>query len=82
MKIKGATTVLRKQLDFLGFDTISELMAYIEKVGITSQPLRVAEAYKVYNDYHREEEEYLNYLESKHGCFRLANGKSIFAKNS
>ena len=65
MKIKGATTILRKQLDFLGFDTISELMAYIEKVGITSQPLRVAEAYKVYNDYHREEEEYLNYLESK-----------------
>ena len=82
MKIKGATTVLRKQLDFLGFDTISELIAYIEKVGITSQPLRVAEAYKVYNDYHREEEAYLNYLESKIGGFRLANGETIFAKNS
>jgi len=65
MKIKGATTVLKKQMDFLGFKSMSELMAFIEKAGITSQPLRVIEAHKVYNDYHREEEEYLNYLESK-----------------
>ena len=82
MKIKGATTVLKKQMDFLGFKTMSQLMAFIEKAGITSQPLRVMEAHKVYNDYHREEEEYLNYLESKIGGFRLANGETIFAKNS
>ena len=65
MKIKGATTVLKKQMDFLGFKTMSQLMAFIEKAGITSQPLRVMEAHKVYNDYHREEKAYLDYLESK-----------------
>lgn len=65
MKIKGATTVLKKQIDFLGFKTMSQLMAFIEKAGITSQPLRVMEAYKVYNDYHHEEKAYLDYLESK-----------------
>lgn len=56
MKIKGAKTVLRKQMDFLGFKTMSQLMAFIEKAGITSQPLRVMEAYKVYKDYYGEEE--------------------------
>lgn len=46
MKLKGATTVLNKECEFLGL-TWDELMAFIERSPM-AMPMKVLEAYKVY----------------------------------
>ena len=48
MKIKGATTVLNKECEFLGL-TWDQLMIFIQR-NPYSMPMKVIEAYKVYND--------------------------------
>ena len=46
MKIKGATTVLRKEAEFLGM-TFEEVLAFIDGSPL-AVPVRVREAYEVY----------------------------------
>ena len=48
MRIKGATTVLNKECEFLGL-TWDQLMIFIVK-NPYAMPMKVIEAYKVYND--------------------------------
>lgn len=46
MRIKGATTILEKQCEFLGM-TWDQLIEFIERAPL-AQPVRALEAYKVY----------------------------------
>ena len=48
MRIKGATTVLNKECEFLGL-TWDQLMIFIQR-NPYAMPIKVIEAYKVYND--------------------------------
>ena len=54
MKIKGAMTVLRKEMDFLGHETLEEALVWIEKHPLASS-FKQIEAYKVYAKYHQRE---------------------------
>ena len=47
MRIKGATTVLNKECEFLGL-TWDQLMIFIQR-NPYAMPIKVIEAYKVYN---------------------------------
>lgn len=54
MKIKGAMTVLRKQIDFLGHKSLEEALAWIEKNPMSNNRTTI-QAYKVYAEYYERE---------------------------
>lgn len=49
MKLKGAMTQLLKEIEFLGYKNLGELVSDLEKYPL-SFPLRTVEAYRVYKE--------------------------------